>query len=343
MWKFTLGAHEMLERDSSGIGVLGVGKYVPKKVVTNEQIAAWTNISPETIVAKTGIVTRYIVDDDETASGISAIATNHAIEMAGIRPEQIGLIVGCTFSGDYIYPAMACKVQDLIGARNAGAFDLLANCTGFQVGLSVVANHMLSDPCVAYGLVIGTAIQSRFINWRNPDLAMYFGDGAGAAVLGRVPREYGVLSSEVFSNPKVFDSVRLRGGGSSYPLRSENINDGLQYYEINGLEVWKQVVQYQPTVIRRALEKIGKKTEDVDFFVFHQANLRLIEYLMGKMKQPMSKTYTNVAEIGNTADASLAITLCDAVKAGLIQRDYLVVISGVGAGFIFGATVIRWF
>jgi len=332
----------MLERERSGVAVVGVGKYVPKKVVTNEQISAWTHIPSETIVAKTGIVSRYIVDDDETASGISAIASRHAIEMAGIKPEQIGLIVGCTFSGDYIYPAMACKVQDLIGARHAGAFDLLANCTGFQVGLGVVANHMLSDPGLEYGLVIGTAVQSRFIKWTDPS-AMYFGDGAGAAVLGRVPRGYGILSSEVFSNPKVFDSVRLRGGGSSYPLRPENVNDGLQYYEINGLEVWKQVVQYQPTVIRRALEKIGKTTEDVDFFVFHQANLRLIEYLMGKMKQPMNKTYTNVAEIGNTADASLAITLCDAVKAGLIQRDSLVVISGVGAGFIFGATVICWY
>jgi len=332
----------MLERERSGVAVVGVGKYVPKKVVTNEQISAWTHIPSETIVAKTGIVSRYIVDDDETASGISAIASRHAIEMAGIKPEQIGLIVGCTFSGDYIYPAMACKVQDLIGARHAGAFDLLANCTGFQVGLGVVANHMRSDPGLEYGLVIGTAVQSRFIKWTDPS-AMYFGDGAGAAVLGRVPRGYGILSSEVFSNPKVFDSVRLRGGGSSYPLRPENVNDGLQYYEINGLEVWKQVVQYQPTVIRRALEKIGKTTEDVDFFVFHQANLRLIEYLMGKMKQPMNKTYTNVAEIGNTADASLAITLCDAVKAGLIQRDSLVVISGVGAGFIFGATVICWY
>ena len=333
----------MLERDTSGIAVLGVGKYVPKKIITNEQVSAWTHIPCETIVAKTGIVSRHIVDDDETASGISAIASRHAIEMAGIKSEQIGLIVGCTFSGDYIYPAMACKVQDLIGARHAGAFDLLANCTGFQVGLGVVANQMLSDPRLEYGLVIGTAVQSRFIKWTDPESAMYFGDGAGAAVLGRVPQGYGILSSEIFSNPKVFDSVRLRGGGSSYPLRPENVNDGLQYYEINGLEVWKQVVQYQPTVIRRALEKIGKTTEDVDFFVFHQANLRLIEYLMGKMKQPMNKTYTNVAEIGNTADASLAITLCDAVKAGLIQRNSLIVISGVGAGFIFGATVICWY
>ena len=323
--------------------MLGVGKYIPQKVITNEQVEAWTGIPGPTIVAKTGIVTRYIVEDNETASGISAIAASQAIEMAGIKSEQIGLIVGCTFSGDYIYPAMACKVQDLIGARNAGAFDLLANCTAFQVGLSVVADRMHSDTGIVYGLVIGTAIQSRFIKWSDPEMAMFFGDGAGAAVVGRVPPGYGILSTELFSNTKVFDSVRLRGGGSSYPLRPENINDGLQYYEINGMEVWKQVIQYQPKVVRRALEKIGKKIEDVNFFIFHQANLRLIEYLMGKMKQPMSKTYTNVAEIGNTADASLAITLCDAVKAGLIQRDHLVVISGVGAGFTFGATVIRWY
>ena len=333
----------MSESERPGVGVLGVGKYIPQKVVTNEQIEAWTQVPAETIVAKTGIVTRYIVEDNEAASGISAIAANQAIEMAGIKPEQIGLIIGCTFSGDYIYPAMACKVQDLIGARHAGAFDLLANCTGFQIGLSVVADRMHNDPEVAYGLVIGTAIQSRFIKWTDPELAMFFGDGAGAAVVGRVPPGYGVLSAEVFTNARVFDAVRLRGGGSSYPLRSENINDGLQYYEMNGMEVWKQLIQYQPLVIRRALEKMDKKIEDVDFFIFHQANLRLIEYLMAKIKQPMSKTYTNVAEIGNTADASLAITLCDAVRAGLIQRDHLVVISGVGAGFTFGATVLRWY
>jgi 3-oxoacyl-[acyl-carrier-protein] synthase-3 len=112
---------------------------------------------------------------------------------------------------------------------------------------------------------------------------------------------------------------------------------------MNGMEVWKQVIQYQPVVIRRSLEKIGKKVEDVDFFIFHQANLRLIEYLMAKMKQPMSKTYTNVAEIGNTADASEAIALCEAVKADLIQPEHLVVISGVGAGFTFGSTAIRWY
>jgi 3-oxoacyl-[acyl-carrier-protein] synthase III len=331
------------EQVGTGIGIIGVGKYVPQKAITNEQVEAWTGMPAATIVAKTGIVTRYVVDDTETASGMSAIAAEQAIAMAGIDPERIGLVLGCTFSGDYIYPAMACRVQGLIGAHNAGAFDLVANCTGFQVGLCVASDRMRNDPTIEYSVVVGTALQSRFINWTDPASAIYFGDGAGAVVLGRVPPGYGVLANEIFTNPRVFDAVRLRGGGSSYPLRAENINQDLQYYEMNGMEVWKQVVQYQPTAIRRVLAKIDKKAEEVDFFILHQANLRLIEYLMGKMKQPMSKTFTNVAEIGNTADASLAIALCDAVRGGLIRRDQCVVISGVGAGFTFGATAMRWY
>lgn len=332
----------MSNNELPSVGIIGVGKYIPSKIITNEQVETWTGISAQNIVAKTGVAARYIVEDNETASGISAVAARQAIKSAGITPEQISVIVGCTFSGDYIYPAMACKVQGMIGAHRAGAFDLLANCTGFQVGLSVVADRLRCDSSLTYGLVLGTAIQSRFIKWTDPESAIYFGDGAGAAVMGRVPVGYGFLSTEVFTNPSVFEAVRLRGGGSSHPLRPENINDGLQYYDMNGMEVWKQVIQYQPTIIRRALDKIGKKVEDVDFFIFHQANLRLIEYLMAKIKQPMSKTYTNVAAIGNTADASLAIALCEAVEKGLIQRGQLVVISGVGAGFTFGASVIRW-
>jgi 3-oxoacyl-[acyl-carrier-protein] synthase-3 len=151
------------------------------------------------------------------------------------------------------------------------------------------------------------------------------------------------LASEILTNGTVFDSVRLRGGGSSFPLRPDNVGDGLQYYEMNGMEVWKQVIQHQPKVLRKALEKIGKAPEDVDFFIFHQANLNLIQFLMAKMKQPMTKTYTNVAEIGNTADASMAIALCDAMQLGLLKHDDLVVISGVGAGFTFGATTMKWY
>jgi len=332
----------MLE-NSNGVGVLGAGRYVPGKLITNEMLEEWTGVPAEKIVERIGVETRFVVEDHETASEMSATAARQAMERAGVDASEIGLIIVCSFTGDYVYPAMACKVQELINATNAGSFDLMANCTGFQVGLSVASDRMKCDSTIKYALVIGTALQSRYINWSDPNSALYFGDGAGAVVLGPVPAGYGVLASEVFSNGKVFDAVRMRGGGSSYPMRADNVNEGLQYYELNGLEVWKQVVQYQPTAIERSLAKIDKTTEDVDFFIFHQANLRLIEYLMGKMKQPMNKTFNNVATIGNTADASMAIALCDAMQAGCLKRDQLVVISGVGAGFTFGSTVVRWY
>ncbi len=326
----------------SGVGVIGVGKYLPDGLITNESLEKSCGMAAADIEAKTGIRTRRRAGGGETASAMSAAAARSALAMAGVGAEQVDLVMTCTFTGDYVYPAVSCKIQELIGASNAGAFDLMANCTGFQVGLGVAADRIAQDPACDYVLVIGAALQNRFIDYSDPSSCVFFGDGAGAAVLGRVPDGYGLLSHDVFSNPKAFEAVRLRGGGSSHPLRPDNIGDNLQYYEINGLEVWKQVVQNQPKSMKRALEKAGFSVEDVDFFVFHQANLRLIEFLMGKMRLPMNRTLTNVEEYGNTADASQAITLCDAVTRGRLKKDDIVMISGVGAGFIFGSSVMRW-
>lgn len=326
-----------------GVGIIGIGKYIPKAVLTTEEVGQRVGKSSEWILEKSGIRTRYIVGEGETASGMSAEASKVALERAGISPQDVSFIIGCTFSGDYIFPAMACKVQELIGARKAGAFDLLANCTGFQIGISLAADRLRCDDTLKHILVLGTAVQSPYLNWKEAETSMFFGDGAAAVVVSRVPKGYGEIASDVFCNTRVYDAVRLRGGGSSYPIRPENVNEGLQYYEMNGMETWKQLIQHQPVVVRRALEKAKIKTEDVALFIFHQANLRLIQYLMGKMKLPMSKTYTTVEKFGNTADASLAITLCEAVEEGFIKRDDHIVISGVGAGYIFGATVLRWY
>lgn len=325
------------------VGILGTGRYVPEKIISNAQIEAQCGLEPGTILNKTGIRKRHVVDDGETASSMSAMCATQALELAKVLPEQIRLIICCTFTGDYVYPALACKVQEMLGAKNAGSFDLMANCTSFQVGLTVASDRMKCDSTIGYALVIGVALQSRYIDWNDPETAMYFGDGAGAAVLGPVPEGYGVLASELFTNSKVFEAVRLRGGGSSHPMRAENVHQRLQYYEMNGMEVWKQVMQFQPKAVKRVLDKIGATTDEVDFFIFHQANKNLIHFLMGRMKQPLEKTITNVEEIGNTADASLAIALHDAVVTGRIKRGDLVVVSGVGAGFTFGAIAIRWY
>lgn len=328
---------------ATGIGVIGVGKYLPSQVLSNEQVESQCGLPPGTILAKTGVTKRLVAQGEESASFMSARCAEQALERAGVSADDLGLIICCTFTGEYVYPALACKVQELIGAKNAGSFDLLANCTSFQVGLTVASDRMKNDPSIGYALVIGVALQSPFIDWTDAESAIYFSDGAGCAVLGPVPEGYGILSSDLFTNSKVYEAVRLRGGGSSHPMRPENVEQKLQYYQMNGMEVWKQVMQFQPKAVKRALEKIGKGTADVDFFIFHQANLNLIQYLMTKMRQPLEKTYTNVEEIGNTADASLPIALCDAVQAGRIKRDHLVVVSGVGAGFTFGAATMRWY
>lgn len=326
-----------------GIGILGVGKYVPDKVITNNQIFEWTGVKPEEIIEKLGIQTRYMASADEKASDMATTAALQSLSSANIAAEDINLILGCHYSGDYLFPAMACKVQANLKAWNAGAYDILANCTSFQVGLANASEKMYFDASVKHSLVIGTALQSRYVNWHDANTAMYCGDGAGAAILGQVPSEYGILANEIISNGRVYEAARLRGGGASYIINEDNVNDGLALFEMNGMEVWKQVIQWQPKVIKKSLTKIGLTVEDVDYFIFHQANLNLIEYLMKKMKMPLEKTYTTVEKYGNTADASIPITLCEAVQNGKIKRNDIVVISGVGAGFIFGSTVLRWY
>ena len=324
------------------IGIVGVGKCIPHTLLTNEEVEKKSGLPLGTIEAKTGVKKRYIAAESETASELSAIACQEALNSAKITPEQVNSIIACTFTADYVMPALACKVHQLLGTKNASAFDVMANCTGFQVGLNLMSDRLSVDSSQSFGLVLGAALQSRFVNWSDPSSCMYFGDGFGAAVLGDVPEGYGFLSHDTLTNSSVYESVRIRGGGSSFPMRPENINSNLNYYEINGIEVWKQVVQYQPKIIKGALAKAGLSINDVDFFIFHQANMNLINYLMGKMKMPMDKTYANVSDIGNTAEASMAIALCEAVQKNKIKSGDVVVISGVGAGFTYGASVMRW-
>ena len=199
-------------QEKTGVGIIGVGKYVPKIPITNDFLSEKTGMPADEIFEKTGINCRYKVEDGETATSMSAASAQQAIDMAGIDPKEIGVIVGATFSHDYIYPAMACKVQKLIGADNAGSYDILANCTGFQVGLATVADRIKLDSTIKYGLVIGTAIQSRYMDFSDIDSALFNGDGSGAALLGKVPEGYGVIDTEIFTNPKVYESVPLRGG-----------------------------------------------------------------------------------------------------------------------------------
>ena len=320
---------------AGGVGIVGLGKAIPARAVDNAVVEASTGLAPGTIEKQTGITQRFVVAEGETLTALASEASRGALTAAGAAATDLGLIVGCTYTPDYIFPALACDVQRTLGAPGTAAFDLMANCTAFQVGAMVASDHMTCDPDLTHALVIGAAIVSRSLDWSDPHSAMYFGDGAGAAVLGRVPAGYGFLSHAVSSQTRAYESVRLRRPAAGSAERT--------YIEMHGMDVWKQAAQHQPAVIRSAVAKAGLTLADVNFFIFHQANLHLITYLLSRLDAKPDRTYTNVERIGNTAEASMPIALCEAVEQGRIRHGDVVVISGVGAGFTFGASVMRWY
>ena len=328
--------------EQQGIVISGVGHQLPETVEDNESLCRNLEVEPDWIVEKTGIQRRYIAGPEDSASSLSIAASNKSLKMARVSPDEVDLIIVCTFSGDYIFPPVSAKVQVEIGASNAQIFDVQANCTGFVTGLTVASDRMRVDPTVRNALVVGVELNSRYVNRSDVNTAIYLSDGAGAAVLSRAPGEVGIMSSAFHTDGSNYEAVRMRGGGSSHCSVGREFDPTVDYMEMNGIATWKQAITNVPKAIKRACEKSGVAVEDVDFFLFHQANYNMIEYIVRKMRADMSKTHTNVREVGNTGAASPAIVMSEAVDQGLIKNGDLLVLAAVGAGFNFGASVWRW-
>lgn len=330
-----------------GVGILGTGRALGSRVQSNEELCATTLLgtTPQWIVEKTGICQRYLVAEDETSSSLVLAATRSALARAGVTPDQVGMTVVSTFSADYLFPPASARLHRDLGIKGGQFYDLQANCAGFVSALTAVSDRMFRDPSVDYALVVGAEVLSPYVDYSDVETAIFFSDGAGAVVLGPVPGERGVQASAFFADTSNYDSVRLRGGGSAFPYarrtpQSPGRGPGLM--DMNGLATWKQAVTHLPTTVRRACHEAGWSPDEVDLFVFHQANLEIIGYVMKKMRLPMSRTFTNVQEIGNTGAASIPIALADAAAAGLLSPGSRVVLAGVGAGFGFGAICLIW-
>lgn len=326
----------------NGICISGVGHHLPEASEDNETLCRNLDVTPEWIVEKTGIQRRYIAAPGDSASGFAVAAARRALTMAGLSASEIDLIIVCTFSGDYIFPPVSAKVQLELGAADAQIFDLQANCTGFVTGLTTASDRMRVDPSVRNALVIGVELCSRYIDRKDVNTAIYLSDGAGAAVLSRTAPEFGIKASAFHTDSSNFEAVRMRGGGSSHGLIGRAYDPTVDNMEMNGIATWKQAITHMPKVIRKACEKSDVALTDIDFMIFHQANYNLIEYIVRKMRLDMSKTFTNVREIGNTGAASLAIALSEAVERKLLQKGQTVLLAAVGAGFNFGASIWTW-
>jgi 3-oxoacyl-[acyl-carrier-protein] synthase-3 len=269
-------------------------------------------------------------------------AVEKALTMACVNADQVGLIIACTFSGDYIFPPLSAKIHKDIKALNAQIFDIQANCVGFITGLTVASDRMKLDEGLNYAVVVGVDLCSRYIDRKDVNTAIYLSDGAGAAVLGRTQAETGILSSAFFTDSSNYEAVRMRGGGSSFPINGRSFDPSIDLMEMNGIATWKQAITHLPVVLRKACEKANLGIKDIDFIIFHQANYNLIDYIIRKMGLDLSKTYTNVREIGNAGAASVGIALSEAVGKGLIKANAIVAFAAVGAGFNFGASIWRW-
>jgi len=307
-------------------GIIGIGKYVPEKVVTNFDLEKIMDTSDEWIRTRTGIEERHFAADDQETSDLAVAAAKEAIAKAGITPEEIGLILVATVTQDQNFPSVACMVQEQLGAVNAAAMDQAAACAGFIYSL-VTAKQFVESNAYKYVLVVGVEKLSKVLDWEDRNTAVLFGDGASAAIVGPVSEGRGILSFELGADGT--------GGKNLYLTQQDTI-------AMNGREVFKFAVRQMGESAVNVLEKAGLTKEDVDFLVPHQANIRIMESARERLELPPEKMSKTIHKYGNTSAASIGISLVDELEAGKIKDDDILVLVGFGGGLTWGAVTIRW-
>lgn len=305
-------------------GIIGIGRYLPEKIVTNHDIEKIVDTSDEWIRTRTGIEERRIASDDIDTSHMAFFAAEKAIADANISVEEIDLIIVATVTPDHPFPSVACLLQERLGAKNAVAFDVSAACAGFMYGM-VMAKQFIESNTYRKALVIGVEKLSKITDWNDRNTAVLFGDGAGAVILGPVSEGRGILSFELGSD----------GTGAKHLYQDE-------YIVMNGREVFKFAVRQMGESSINVLEKAGLKKEDVDFLIPHQANIRIMEAARQRLELPVEKMSVTVDKYGNTSASSIPIALVEEVENGKIKDDDIIVMVGFGGGLTWGAVALRW-
>jgi len=306
------------------VGILGIGRYVPEKVVTNHDLEKIMDTSDEWIRTRTGIAERRIADDTIDTSYMAVEASKKALEDAGISGEDIDLILVATVTPDRAFPAVACVIQEAIGAKHAAAMDLSAACAGFMYGM-ITAQQFIQTGTYKNVLVVGSDKLSKIVDWNDRNTAVLFGDGAGAVVMGAVSEGKGVLSFELGAD----------GSGGKHLYQDE-------YVMMNGREVFKFAVRQLGDSCLRVLDKAGLTKEDVDFLVPHQANIRIMESARERLNLPQEKMSMTIEKFGNTSASSIPIAMVEELQNGRIQDGDLIILVGFGGGLTWGAVALRW-
>ncbi len=324
--------------------VLGTGFFVPPRVLTNHDLEKMMDTSDEWIRQRTGIEQRHVVEPGVGPSDLALEASRKAIDDAGLTPDDIELIIFATLSPDYYFPGSGVLLQHKLGIDTIGALDIRQQCTGFVYGMAV-ADKFIATGTYKHILLVGAEVHSPGLDWTTAgrDLACLFGDGAGAVVLGPTEEE-GILSSHLHSQGKFAKMLwtELPSTQLNPHISVENIAEGRHQPKMEGRTVFKHAIRRFSEAIQEACAANSVTTEDVDLFIFHQANLRITEMVAGMMNIPIEKTYNSIQRYGNTTAASIPICICEAVQEGKLNRGDLLCLVAFGSGFTWGSVLIRW-
>ncbi len=322
------------------VAITGIGAHVPERVLTNDELSTMMDTSDEWIVERTGIRERRIAAPEEALSDLSLPAAREALEEAGVAGSDVDLVIVATVTPDMAFPATAAILADQLGAHDAGAYDLSAGCTGFMYAL-VQAYGMLAGGLSERALVVGGDVLSKIMDWTDRRTSVLFGDGAGAVVLERVP-EAGFLGFELGADGSGGSQLYLPAGGSRTPASAESVADRLHFVQMNGREVFKFATRVLVSSAEAVLAECGRTIEDVDVYVPHQANVRIIEYARKKLGIAEDRVVVDVDRFGNTSSGSIPLALADAKREGRLQAGRLVLMTGMGAGLTWGSGLIEW-
>jgi 3-oxoacyl-[acyl-carrier-protein] synthase-3 len=305
-------------------GIIGIGRYIPEKVLTNQDLEKMVDTNDEWIRTRTGIRERRIADDDMETSDLAYEAGKHALENAGISAEDLDMILVATATPDQSFPSVACQIQEKLGAKRASAMDVSAACAGFMYGV-ITAKQFIETGAYKNILVVGAEKLSKITDWNDRNTAILFGDGAGAVVMSPASEGRGILSFELGAD----------GTGGKYLYQEK-------YIMMNGREVFKFAVRQMGDSAVNVIEKAGLSKEDVGFLIPHQANIRIIEAARQRLDLPKEKVSIKIDKYGNTSAASIPLAMYEEVTAGNIKDDDIVVMVGFGGGLTWGAIALRW-
>lgn len=322
-------------------GILGTGHSYPAGILTNADLEKMVETSDEWIISRTGIKQRRKAAPGEYTSQFAVRASQEAIERAGIDPGEIDLILCATVTPDQILPSTACLIQAELGAGKAAAMDIVAACSGFLYGLTI-ANPMIRGGQIKYALVIGAELLTRYVDYTDRSTCILFGDGAGAAILGPVEEDRGILAARIRSDGRYEEQLYAPGGGTKGGFTAETIARGDHFFKMKGNEVFKVAVRSMSEIARGVLGEAGLKTDDVDLFIPHQANQRITDAVANALNVDEAKVFSNIAKHGNTSSASIPIGLDECVESGRVKKDDIVLMASFGGGFTWGSVVMRW-